>query len=269
MRRNIHTSVAAARGTITLALVLGGVTSSVFRSTPLTLLSLAPASQTQVVFGQGFAPVVQKAAPAVVNISSSKIVKAETVPGGVPEELLRRFFGPDLNRQPGVPQQRRERSLGSGVIVNSNGYVLTNNHIVEDATEVTVSLSDDREFVGKVVGTDPGTDIAVLKIEADGHTARPYADSAQLEVGDLALAIGNPSGIGRTVTMGIVSAIGRGGLGIEDYEDFIQTDASINPGGSGGALTNVRGELIGINTAISQRRKSRHWLPCRAAWRAV
>src|SRR5205814_2088823 len=143
-----------------------------------------------------------------------------------------------------------EHSLGSGVIVNSSGYVLTNSHVVDSASDIKVALSDTREFDGKIVGIDPGTDIAVLKIDADHLSTLPFADSSKVEVGDLALALGNPFGVGRTVTMGIVSATGRGGLGIEDYEDFIQTDASINPGNSGGALVNVRGELIGVNTAI-------------------
>src|SRR5213594_2484084 len=153
-------------------------------------------------------------------------------------------------RQFRVPRERREHSLGSGVIVNSSGYVLTNSHVVDGASEVKVALSDQREFFGQIIGTDPGTDIAVLKIKADHLSSLPFADSSKVEVGDIALALGNPFGLGRTVTMGIVSATGRGGLGIEDYEDFIQTDASINPGNSGGALVNVRGELIGVNTAI-------------------
>jgi serine protease Do len=205
-----------------------------------------------VVFEQGFSPVVKSAAPAVVNIASSRTIKA---PDGGAEQFLndpalRRFFGEDFSRQFRIPRERRERSLGSGVIVSSSGYVVTNNHLIEGATDVKVALSDNREVSGKVVGTDPGTDIALLKIEADNLSALPIADSSKVEVGDLAFALGNPFGIGRTVTMGIVSAMGRGGLGIEDYEDFIQTDASINPGNSGGALVNVRGELIGVNTAI-------------------
>jgi serine protease Do len=136
------------------------------------------------------------------------------------------------------------------VIVNASGYILTNSHVVDGSTEVKVSLSDDREMTGKLIGTDPGTDVAVVKIEADHLSVLPFADSSKVQVGDIALALGNPFGLGRTVTMGIVSATGRGGLGIEDYEDFIQTDASINPGNSGGPLINVRGEMIGVNTAI-------------------
>src|SRR5438093_9426201 len=153
-------------------------------------------------------------------------------------------------RQFRVPRERREHSLGSGVIVNSARYLLTNNHVIEGATDIKVVLSDNREMEGKIVGTDPGTDIAVVKIPTDHLAVLPFADSSKVEVGDIALAIGNSFGLGRTVTMGIVSATGRGGLGIEDYEDFIQTDASINPGNSGGALVNVRGEMIGMNTAI-------------------
>ena len=151
---------------------------------------------------------------------------------------------------PGIPEQpRREGGVGSGVIVSNDGYILTNNHVVSKADEVKVSLPDRREFTAKVIGTDPNTDIAVLKIEGTNLPTVPIG-GARPAVGDLALAIGNPFGIGQTVTMGIVSATGRGGLNIEQYEDFIQTDAAINPGNSGGALVNTNGELIGINTAI-------------------
>jgi serine protease Do len=136
------------------------------------------------------------------------------------------------------------------VIINSNGYIITNSHVVDGSTDVKVSLSDNREMPGQIVGTDPGTDVAVVKIKADHLSVLPFADSSKVQVGDIALALGNPFGLGRTVTMGIVSALGRGGLGIEDYEDFIQTDASINPGNSGGPLVNIRGELVGLNTAI-------------------
>jgi len=204
------------------------------------------------VFDQGFSPVVKSASPAVVNISSSRIVRSpeSSQLGPMDESFLRRFFGEDYMRQFRIPRERRERSLGSGVIVNSSGYILTNSHVVQGASEVKVGLSDDRELTGEIIGTDPGTDIAVLKINADHLSVLPFADSTKVEVGDICLALGNPFGVGRTVTMGIVSAIGRGGLGIEDYEDFIQTDASINPGNSGGPLVNVRGELIGVNTAI-------------------
>jgi len=151
---------------------------------------------------------------------------------------------------PRGPQQQRERGLGSGVIISPDGYILTNNHVVDKATEIKVLLSDKRQLSGKVIGTDPKTDIAVIKIDASGLPTIALGDSSKLEVGDYAFAIGNPFGVGETATMGIISATGRNGLSIEDYEDFIQTDAAINPGNSGGALLNSRGELIGINTAI-------------------
>jgi serine protease Do len=204
------------------------------------------------VLEQGFSSAVKTAAPAVVNISSSRVVKTpeSTGPGGLDEDFLRRFFGEEFMRQFRVPRERRERSLGSGVIVNASGYILTNSHVIDNATEVKVSLSDKRELPGKIIGIDPGTDVAVIRVNADHLSTLPFADSSKVEVGDICLAVGNPFGLGQTVTMGIVSATGRGGLGIEDYEDFIQTDASINPGNSGGALINVRGELIGVNTAI-------------------
>jgi serine protease Do len=209
-----------------------------------------------------FAPVVKKALPAVVNISSSKVVKTPTgFSGQMPDdEMFRRFFGDQNpfgqrgqrrgygNRAP--QQQQRQHSLGSGVIISPEGYILTNNHVVDGATDVKVSLGDKREYTARVIGTDPKSDIAVIKIDADHLTPITIADSSKVQVGDQVLAIGNPFGVGQTVTMGIVSAMERGGLGIEDYEDFIQTDAPINPGNSGGALVNDRGELIGINTAI-------------------
>jgi len=201
-----------------------------------------------------YAPVLKSVLPTVVNISSSKVVKARAES---PEEMMpffRQFFGGEGEGDEnfGMPQSRdhREKSLGSGVVVSPEGYILTNNHVVDGATDVRVTLSDKREFQARVVGTDPKTDIAVLKIEANSLSPITIGDSSKAEVGDTVLAIGDPFGVGETVTKGIVSATGRGNLGIEDYEDFIQTDAPINPGNSGGALINDRGELIGINTAI-------------------
>jgi len=252
MRRTIHTSALVAICSLVAALAVGGITGSVLSSPKLlTTFAIAPDTHTPLILEQGFATVLQKSAPAVVNISSSKIVREQSPEQNVfGDELFRRFFGPEFLRQFRVPKERRERSLGSGVIVNQDGYILTNHHVIEGAMEVMISLSDKRELIGKVVGSDPGTDIAVLKIAAENLPTLPFADSSKVQVGDVALAIGNPFGLGRTVTMGIVSATGRGDLGIEDYEDFIQTDASINPGNSGGALTNVHGDLIGLNTAI-------------------
>ncbi|MBI4291436.1 MAG: Do family serine endopeptidase [Betaproteobacteria bacterium] len=184
-----------------------------------------------------------KATPAVVNISVQMRDPAENNPL-LRDPFFRRFFNlPD--------QPRGEQSAGSGVIVDAaQGLVLTNNHVIKDAQEIVVTLKDRRQLKARLAGTDPGTDIALLRIPAENLTALAFGDSDALQVGDFVVAIGNPFGIGQTVTSGIVSALGRSGLGIEGYEDFIQTDASINPGNSGGALVNLRGELIGINTAI-------------------
>jgi serine protease Do len=201
----------------------------------------------------GFAPVVKRVTPAVVNISSTKVVKRsrDEMLGPEMNPFFRQFFGDDLGKEfQTPPQQQREQGLGSGVIVTPDGYILTNNHVVDGASDIGVTLQDKREFKARVVGTDPRTDIAVLKIDATGLPAIVIGDSSKVQVGDYALAVGDPFGVGQTVTMGIVSATGRANLGIEDYEDFIQTDAPINPGNSGGALVNDRGELIGINTAI-------------------
>lgn len=190
------------------------------------------------------APLVNEVTPAVVNISVVTRAPMENNPL-FRDPFFRRFFG-----MPEEPQNR-EQASGSGVIVDAaRGYVLTNNHVIKDAERAIVTLKDRRQFTAKLVGTDPGTDIAVLQIEAKGLTALKIGDSDNLQVGDYVLAIGNPFGIGQTVTSGIVSALGRSGLSVEGYEDFIQTDASINPGNSGGALVNLRGELVGINTAI-------------------
>jgi serine protease Do len=209
----------------------------------------------------GFAPVVKGVLPSVVNISTSKVVKAshDQMDSDEIPPMFRQFFGQQFgqqfegpNSQGREPRDRghREDSLGSGVIVSPDGYILTNNHVVEDATDVKVTLGDRRQLEAKVIGTDPKTDIAVLKVEGHGFSPITVGDSSKVQVGDYALAIGDPFGVGQTVTMGIVSATNRGNLGIEDYEDFIQTDAPINPGNSGGALVNDRGELVGINTAI-------------------
>src|SRR5262245_58237943 len=252
MQNRVQTPTWVAVTALGLALLVGGVTGTVVHSSSEEpVYTVATSTRTPMVLEHGFSSAVKTAAPAVVNISSSRVIKTpETGPGGLDEDFLRRFFGEEFMRQFRVPKERRERSLGSGVIVNSNGYIVTNSHVVDNATEVKVALSDKREMAGKIIGVDPGTDVAVIKVPADHLSTVQFGDSSKVEVGDIALALGNPFGLGKTVTMGIVSAIGRGGLGIEDYEDFIQTDASINPGNSGGPLVNVRGELIGINTAI-------------------
>ena len=205
-----------------------------------------------------FAPVVKKVAPAVVKLEVTTKGKSMSVPDmfGFNDPFWRRFFGEQFggrggqNRQYNTPPQR---GLGSGVIVTKDGYILTNNHVVDNADEVKVSMHDGNELTAKVGGRDPKSDIAVLKIEGKNLPIVSFAASDKVQVGDVVLAIGNPFGVGQTVTSGIVSATGRGNLGIEDYEDFIQTDAAINPGNSGGALVDVEGRLIGINTAIFSR----------------
>lgn len=199
-----------------------------------------------------FGPVVKKVAPSVVNIYTAKTVR-ENSRVTLDDSLLRQFFGLPGGYQ-NVPRERREQSLGSGVIVSEDGYILTNNHVVDSADEIRVALSDDKTiYDAKIVGTDPQTDVAVIKVDAKNLPSISVTDSDRLEVGDVVLAIGNPFGVGQAVTMGIVSAKGRGGMGIVDFEDFIQTDASINPGNSGGALVDAAGRLVGINSAILSR----------------
>ncbi len=199
-----------------------------------------------------YAPIVKRVAPAVVKIETTTTVN--TAPGDMPlnDPFWQQFFGRQFRHM--MPQgPLHEHGLGSGVIVTKDGYILTNNHVVDGASEVKVTLLDGREFTAKVVGRDSKSDIAVVKIPVDNLPTVPMADSDKVEVGDVVLAIGNPFGVGQTVTKGIVSATERGGMGIEDYEDFIQTDAAINPGNSGGALVDINGRLIGINTAILSR----------------
>ncbi|MDO8546684.1 MAG: DegQ family serine endoprotease, partial [Nitrospirales bacterium] len=202
---------------------------------------------------RNFVEVAKAVTPTVVNISTTRISRLpEGHAGAAPfdDPSFKRFFGDELFRRFEAPKDRRERSLGSGVIVDANGYIITNNHVVSKADEIRILFSDKRSLTAKVVGTDPKTDIAVIKVDAKDLPTIPWADSDKLQVGEYVLAIGNPFGLNQTVTMGIVSAVGRANVGIAEYEDFIQTDAAINPGNSGGALVNARGELIGINTAI-------------------
>ncbi len=194
--------------------------------------------------GEAMASIVEAVKPAVVNISTVKTVRLRDP--FFDDPFFRRFFGEPF----GMPRERKQSGLGSGVIVDPSGYILTNNHVIRGADEIKVTLLDKREFKGKVIGTDPKTDLAVVKIDAKDLPYIELGDSDKLKVGELVIAIGNPYGLNQTVTMGIVSATGRANVGIADYEDFIQTDAAINPGNSGGALVNVRGELVGINTAI-------------------
>jgi serine protease Do len=215
---------------------------------------VATAPQLPVTGGNGknFVEIAKSVKPAVVNIAATRTGKSGEGPHGSPldDPFFRKFFGDEFFKRDAPQREPRERGQGSGVIVDANGLIVTNNHVVNKADEIRVFLSDKREFKGKLIGTDAKTDIAIVKIEATGLSTIPWADSDQLEVGEYVLAVGSPFGLTQTVTMGIVSAVGRASMGIAEYEDFIQTDAAINPGNSGGALVNVRGELVGINTAI-------------------
>lgn len=194
-----------------------------------------------------YAEAVEKAAPAVVNIYSSRVVERDQHPL-MSDPFFRQFFGDDV-----PARQRMLSSLGSGVIVSKEGYVLTNHHVIGGADQIQVALRDGRETLAEVIGTDPESDLAVLRIDLDELPVIELADSTEVAIGDVSLAIGNPFGVGQTVTMGIISATGRSHLGLNAYEDFIQTDAAINPGNSGGALVNAEGALVGINTAIFSR----------------
>jgi serine protease Do len=211
-----------------------------------TPVAVSPTNET-------FIAVAKKARAPVVNISAVRKVKQGGEQFQNPffeDPFFRRFFGEEFERRFRAPRERREQGLGSGVIVSPDGYIVTNNHVVERADEMTIFLGDKRSYKAKLIGTDPKTDVAVIKIDASNLPVLPWGDSSQLQVGEIVLAVGNPFGLNQTVTMGIISAVGRANMGIVDYEDFIQTDAAINPGNSGGALVNLKGELIGINTAI-------------------
>ena len=196
-----------------------------------------------------YADVAEMAMPSVVNISSDKVVETPDFHPFMDDPFFRRFFG-DPNQQGN--RERVERSLGSGVIVRADGYILTSNHVIERASKIRVVFGDNKEYEAEIVGQDPQTDVALIKIEAEGLPAITLGESRALRIGDQVMAIGNPFGVGQTVTLGIVSALARS-INLVDYEDFIQTDASINPGNSGGALVNMRGELVGVNTAILSR----------------
>lgn len=227
---------------------------SLSRTVPLRTATVPPAATAAP--SQPFIAVANQAKASVVNISSVRKRErgGERLPAPFFDDpFFRRFFGDEFeHRMPG-PRDRREQGLGSGVIVSVDGYIITNHHVVEEADDVTVSLPDKRTFKAKIIGTDPKTDLAVIKIDAANLPVLPWGDAGQLQVGEMVLAVGNPFGLSQTVTMGIISAVGRANMGIVDYEDFIQTDAAINPGNSGGALVNLKGELIGINTAIFTR----------------
>ena len=195
-----------------------------------------------------FAPIVEKVAPSVVTVFTTQTVSRTLAPFPFSDDALRQFFGGQLPQRQG---KQTLQSLGSGVIVSPDGYILTAHHVVSGAEEIMVGRGTElRKYKAKKVGTDPGTDVVMLKIEEKNLPAITFADSEKARAGDIVLAVGNPFGLRQTVTMGIISAIGRGGMGIVDYENFIQTDAAINMGNSGGALVDIKGELLGINTGI-------------------
>ena len=237
-----------------------------FPATGSTAATATVAAPVGMLPANGFTDVAKAVTPAVVNITT---VIGEKISGRGGENELRdrmeEFFGgpngpfepkfrgpqgPQGPMDPRAPRGFHGGGQGSGVIVSPDGYVLTNNHVIDGAREVTVTLPDKREFQGKIVGADPKTDLAVVKIDGKNLPVVPWGDASKLQVGEYVLAVGNPFGLNSTVTLGIVSALGRGRMGITQYEDFIQTDAAINPGNSGGALVNTKGELVGINTAI-------------------
>jgi len=220
-----------------------------FRDQALVVKQAEPGSVTSTVYS--YSNAVKKAMPAVVNIFTSKKPRSSPHQDFLEDPAFRHFFGDQLDEP--EPQAQPENSLGSGVIVSSQGLILTNNHVIATADSIEVALSDGRKMTATVVGTDPDTDLALIKVDANDLPAITFASSDALNVGDVVLAIGNPFGVGQTVTQGIVSALGRSHLGINIYENFIQTDASINPGNSGGALINTEGNLVGINSAIYSR----------------
>ncbi len=228
-----------------LGFLLGGVTYYFLsKSTTPQYTQFAPRVPKHIEeTGKAFSEIVRAVSPAVVNISSTKTVRRQPTP-------FDDFFDFFYPFHDGRSRKFREQSLGSGVIVSADGFIVTNNHVVEQSEDIKVLLADKKSFRAKIVGSDPKTDIAIIKIDAKSLPVIPWADSDKLQVGEFVLAIGNPFGLSNTVTMGIISAVGRADVGIADYEDFIQTDAAINPGNSGGPLVSATGELIGINTAI-------------------
>ncbi|MEO8047502.1 MAG: DegQ family serine endoprotease [Nitrospirota bacterium] len=260
MKQLVHRTIPATIGVALLGalIVWGGqfLTAS-HASSPSPTITIPVAATPN-----GFADVAKAVTPAVVNITTVTVGKVSDGRSR-PDELRERmeeFFGGPVTpfgprgfrgpEGPSKPHGHRGGGQGSGVIVSSDGYILTNNHVIDSAHEVTVTLPDKREFKGKIVGADPKTDLAVVKIDGQNLPMVAWGDASTLQVGEYVLAVGNPFGLNSTVTLGIVSALGRGRMGITQYEDFIQTDAAINPGNSGGALVNTRGELVGINTAI-------------------
>jgi serine protease Do len=256
MRRMLYRNLGVIAGLLLLGSIafVGGeyatYTHAAGMTAPAAASQAMPVAQTA---PPGFTAVAKEVTPAIVNITSRVVRSRDRTQRDPMDEFFGSPFGPfgqNGPQGPLPPREHRGGGMGSGVIVSPDGYIITNNHVVEGANELTITLPDKREFKGKVVGTDPKTDLAVVKIDASGLPHVRWGDSSKLQVGEYVLAIGNPFGLNSTVTLGIVSALGRGRMGITQYEDFIQTDAAINPGNSGGALVNTAGELVGINTAI-------------------
>ena len=246
-RKTAVASMAAA--VVTMAAWKAPQASSYLAAAGAAPVAEAPAAVPAVVAAASYAPVVERVMPAVVTIRVEKRASMVPTSQDIPDEL-RRFFGDQIPQMRGQRAPRLQRGLGSGVIVSQDGYILTNNHVVDGVDTVKVELPDDRSFTAKVVGTDPATDLAVVKIEAKGLPTLDFGDSDAVKVGDAVLALGNPLGVGETVTSGIISAKGRQTNQGDSYQDFLQTDAAINHGNSGGALVNAGGQLIGINSQI-------------------
>lgn len=224
-----------------------------FKTAPKNPSHIMPHSPNEVL---SFSSILEPAINSVVNIATKQVVTNSVSPL-LEDPFFRHFFGPEFYRQ--APTQRAQRALGSGVILSSDGYIVTNHHVIDGADEITVTLSNsDKEYVAKLIGSDSGSDLALIKIEAKNLQPIVLGNIGDVRVGDIVFAIGNPFGVGESVTQGIVSALGKNAIGINRYENFIQTDASINPGNSGGALVDSRGVLIGINTAILSRSGGNH-----------
>jgi Do/DeqQ family serine protease len=233
---------------LAIGAVVGARVAGRAEATTRAAAATVPPPSSGVLAAPDFSAIARRGTPAVVNISALQVFRTERSPFAS-DPFFRDFFGQDF---PGLrmPLEERKTSLGSGVIVGADGTIVTNNHVIEHAKEIAITTADHRRFRGRLLGTDPVTDVAVVKIDGRKLPVLPWGDSARAQVGEYVVAIGNPFQLNQTVTMGIISATGRSNVGIVDYEDFIQTDAAINPGNSGGALLNTRGELIGINTAI-------------------
>ena len=255
LKRNRLAALALVALGVAVGLTLQGAPSGSTANAAPAAAVAAPAAAAPAGELRSYADVAAHTMPAVVNIATDKATDGSFQHPFMDDPMFRRFFNmPDDDNHGGGGggQERVERSMGSGIVLSSDGYILTNNHVVENATKVRVTFEGDREYEAKVIGTDPPTDVALLKVDAHDLPMIEVADSAALRIGDQVMAIGNPFGVGQTVTIGIVSALGRN-IGLTDYADFIQTDASINPGNSGGALVNMEGKLVGMNSAILSR----------------